>query len=91
MEKEEKSVVQENSTKEQSMEEKRPLKRKLRYPEGCRKSCEVADAGGACGMYCRSSQYAVFFCAERCDELQEREWMDILSAACDGADHCVSV
>ena len=34
MEKEEKSVVQENSTKEQSMEEKRPLKRKLRYYSG---------------------------------------------------------
>ena len=34
MEKEEKSVVQENSTKEQSMEEKRPLKRKLRYYGG---------------------------------------------------------
>ena len=34
MEKEEKSIVQENSTKEQSMEEKRPLKRKLRYYSG---------------------------------------------------------
>ena len=34
MEKEEQSVVQENSTKEQSMEEKRPLKRKLRYYSG---------------------------------------------------------
>ena len=34
MEKEEKSVVQENSTKEQSIEEKRPLKRKLRYYSG---------------------------------------------------------
>ena len=34
MEKEEKSVVQENSTKEQSMEAKRPLKRKLRYYSG---------------------------------------------------------
>ena len=91
MEKEEKSVVQENSTKEQSMEEKRPLKRKLRYYSGEIQRDVGNLAGGACGMYCRSSQYAVFFCAERCDELQEREWMDILSAACDGADHCVSV
>ena len=51
----------------------------------------MADAGGACGMYCGSSEYAVFFCAERCDELQEREWMDVLSVACNGSDHCVSV
>ena len=34
MEKEEKSAVQENSTKEQSMEEKSPLERKLRYYSG---------------------------------------------------------
>lgn len=36
----------------------------------------MADDRGTCRMYYRSGEYTVFFCAEECDKLQERnEWM----------------
>ena len=98
MEKEEKRADQENDGEEQSMRDIKPeeaslLKKKLHYYSGagCRESCEVADDCCCCGMCYRSSKYAVLFCTEGCDKLQEREWLDVLSVACNGTDHYVFV
>ena len=81
MEKEEKLPPQENDGEEQSMRDIKPeeaslLKKKLHYYSG---------------MCYRSSKYAVLFCTEGCDKLQEREWLDVLSVACNGTDHYVFV
>ena len=51
----------------------------------------MADDSSCCGMYCGGGQYAVFFCVKRSDQLQEGKWMDVLFAAGDGTDYCISV